>query len=322
MFKNILLLLIIAIISGCGTPKPPQKPTWFTTPPTDINLLYGVGEADTQIKAKNLAILSIRENIKQKLDNKFSNQQTKLQSSKSQLLEILKFNQQTSKTIALKNLKIEKTAEFKGKKLVLVSVNRKMLSDSIDETSINQVKRDYIGVQNKVAIQKYIVIKKILKSSAKFASDSQFKNYLDSKYDASKNFSFINKLQSEFIQLKSQISFYVLSDVNSRLFTKDLIQAISKEGLTVTKKPLSDNSLRLLVTSKTTNEQEYDFMRSKNLLKLTTYNLKKEKLFFKQHTFVGKSTKNYNEAKLQAVKYAKIKNQKTGIFSFLGVQEN
>ena len=66
---------------------------------------------------------------------------------------------------------------------------------------------------------------------------------------------------------------------------------------------------------------KYTFMVSKNLVKFTTYDDNKNKVAFRQHTFVGKSRKNHRDAKNQTAINLKSKIRKLGIFNFIGVEK-
>jgi len=71
MYKNILLVLIIAFIAGCSKPKPETIPSWYTNIPTDYKLLYAVGVSDNVNKAKKLALVSLRDTLNKNIDKEF-----------------------------------------------------------------------------------------------------------------------------------------------------------------------------------------------------------------------------------------------------------
>ena len=323
MYKNILLAIIIALFTGCGAPKPPQKPAWFSSPPKDFNLYYAVASASTHAKAKNLAIISLREQLRSDLDLSFkSNTHALNLKQKSKLSQILKVNAHTSKIISVRGVKTQKTAEFKGENLILISVPKKELFDSLStlaDEKFNKAKSKYESMYNRVAIERYATLKNIMLEYPEIASNTQFKANIISTYSPNDEFAFLNTLESDYKKLKKDVSVYILSDGNSLPFIKSVRAAIIKEGLTISKSPVSKDSVKLLVTSKTTDDEEYTFKRSKSLVKFSTYNMEREKIKFKQHTFIGKSKKNHKEAKAQSAIHLKAKIKKEGIFNFIGI---
>jgi len=323
MYKNILLTIIIAIFAGCGQPDTPQKPAWYTSPPKDFTKFYAVGSAFDESKAKNVASLALRDRLHIDLDNAFKKEDHQLSLTKeNRLSNILKFNERRANTLSLRRLKVEKTAEFDGKTLVLVSILKKDLFESLSEVSDKkfQASQDrHLKVQSAVAIQRFATTKEILLEYDNLASDIQFKQIILSTYNPSDEFEYLNRLDSDYKKLKEDVSVYILTDGNSIPFYKSIKEAILATGLTISKKPKSADSIKLLISSKTTNEDEYTFKKARTLVKFTTYNTSREKIKFKQHTFSGKSTKTYREAKFQSALYLKAKLQKEGIFQFIGV---
>ncbi len=323
MFKSILLAIIITIFAGCGKPEVPQRPAWFTSPPKDFNNFYAVASAISESKAKNIAISSLREELNQDLDKAFKHKNHKLSfSSENRLPQILKANEHRCKTISMRSAKVEKLVDFQGDKLILVSIPKKSLFDYMQtntDAKLKQVQRDYNNVQGSIAIQRYAVLKTLMKEYSVLASNAQFKHNLISTYSPDNEFTFLNTLEKEYLKLKSDISVYILTDGNSRLFLKSIKQAILNEGLSISKIPKSKDSVKLLITSKTTDEDEYTFKKAKTLIKFTTYNLNREKVKYIQHTFIGKSKKSYKEAKAQSVIHLNAKLNKLGIFNFIGI---
>jgi len=157
-----------------------------------------------------------------------------------------------------------------------------------------------------------------VKELSVLASLAEYKEFLISTYSSADEFTFLNKIKKEYDDLKNSINFYILTDGNSRIFSHSIKNAIEAEGLHVGNDIRSKNSFKLLVTSKTENSQDYTFSKSKTLVKFTTFNNQKNKIKFRQHTFIGKSRKNAKEAKDQAAIHLDYKIKKLGIFDFIG----
>ena len=116
MYKNILLAIIVAIVTGCSAPKPEQAPSWYTNIPQNDKLFYAVGSADTVDKAKNNAIASMRENLAAQIDNSFKEATHKLLPIDNALLQnIFQQNIEISKKLFLGNIKLINSQSFKEK---------------------------------------------------------------------------------------------------------------------------------------------------------------------------------------------------------------
>ncbi len=323
MYKSILLAIIITIFAGCGQPDVPQEPAWFTSPPKDFNKFYAVGAAYDESKAKNIAALSLRDRLLSDLNNAFKKKGHKLSLTKeNRLSNILQLNEHRANTISLRTLNVEKTAQFNSKTLVLVSILKKDLFESLSKVSDKNFQASqakHTKIQSAVAIERFAITKEILLGYDELASDIQFKQNILSTYNPNDEFEYLNRLDSDYKKLKEDVSVYILTDANSIPFYKSVKEAILATGLSISKKPKTDDSIKLLISSKTTNDDEYTFKKAKTLIKFTTYNTKREKIKFRQHTFSGKSTKTYNEAKSQSVLHLKYRLGKENIFNFIGV---
>ncbi len=321
MYKNIIISLIIAIFAGCSAPKPDTKPNWYLVPPKDFNNFYAVGSGADISGAKNRAIASLRENFTTELNSEFKKQNHILDDAL--LTEIFKSNEYISMKLSFKNIKVEKSTKFQGETLILISIPRVGIFEQLKRMSdmkFQNVEDAYKKSENDIAIKKYIVLKPLLEEYPSLASYAAFKEYSISTYRADKEFYFLKNLRQELKELKEKISFYVLSDANSIAFTNSIKSAIKSEGLTVQSTPLSHASLKLIITSTTTDTQDYSFNKSSNLVKYNTYDINKNEVAFRQHTFIGKSRKSYSDGKRQSAVQAASKINKLGIFDFIGLK--
>jgi len=325
MYKYLLTAIIVAIFAGCSAPKPERAPSWYTTVPKDFNYFYAKGSDVNADRAKKKAIAALRENLHAELNSSFKNKTTKLSISSNQNIDaILMANERLINTLSMRSVKLDKTAIFKGNTLVLIKLSRKEVFNIIDRTltkHLNASKKKFDLYSDDIAIKRFVVVSKLMKDYPKYASKIQAKNVALASYDTYDEFNYLNDLRDSYLKLKKDITIYVLSDVNSRIFTSSIKYAIRNTGLTLGSKAKSKDSLKLLITSKTTSSQNYSFNQSKSLIKFTTYDVNKKQVSFKQHTFIGKSRKNYKEAKQQSSLHVKSKISKVGIFNFLGLED-
>ena len=322
MFRNILLAILIIFLAACSKPKVETQPGWYTQVPVDYKYFYAVAKADTVDKAKKIAIVNMRTSLNQQVDARFEDKNHPLKNIDKVLLEKIKaYNKEVANRLALSRVKIEKTKRFNGKELVLIRIARKDLFSRIkviSDVKLHRAKEADKKAINKTVIDRYIALDLAMKEWVVLASLAEYKDFLISTYDASDEFTFLKKIKSQYDSLKNSITFYVLTDGNSRIFSSSIKNAILKEGLHVGSDTKSKNSFKLLLTSKTEQSQDYTFNQSKTLVKLSTFDNEKNKIKFRQHTFIGKSRKSYKEAKEQAAIHFKYKIKKLGFFDFIG----
>ncbi|MCW8837079.1 MAG: hypothetical protein OQJ77_03430 [Thiovulaceae bacterium] len=325
MYKYIITAIIIAIFAGCSAPKPKHAPSWYTSLPKDYKFFYSVASGETTSHAKNKAIVNLRKLIQKEMDSVFTDKTTKLKIDKDfDITPILKENERLVNTVSLLELKIEETAKFNDEELILLKIPRKSIFERfnlIANKKMEVSKENYTSIKEDDSwIKKYSILNNGMKDFAKLASLVEAKKVIINSYNNTNEVNYLNDLYNDYVNLKNEISIYVLSDVNSRAFVKDIKSALSDEGIELNSKPKSDKALKIFITSNTQNLQEYGFNIAKSLVKYSTYNKNKEKVAFKQHTFSAKSRKNYSDAKMQSIIHQKSKIKKLGIFDFLGVK--
>lgn len=323
MYKNLLLVIIIAIFAGCSAPKPEQTPSWYTNPPKDFKNFYAVAAASNEQKAKNIAINTLRQNINKDIESSLNSQNNKLSHDTKMFQEVMSATAHLCNTFSMRNVKVEKQALFNSQTLILVSIPREELFKKIQpdlDSKIRSLKEKYDDNKESIAIERYVYLKPLISQYAYLASRTAFAQIAVSTYNSNDNFRVLRELADEYYALKSKINFYVLSDLNSRIYSKAIRDALEKEGLSISNKNKDKNTLKLLITSQTDNGQEYTFNVSKNLVKFTTFDADKNKILFKQHTFIGKSRKNHKDAKIQTLGHINTKIKHLGIFNFIGIQ--
>lgn len=326
MYKNIFYsLFIIAFIAGCSAPKPDIAPEWYTNVPSDSKLYYAVGASDNKDNAKNAAIESMRKSLSLEVTGMFKDKKHPLQPIDNETLEkISEHTLEISKKLSLQNIKLEKSIKFKENELVLISVPRAELFEKIkpvSEVQFLRLKQEYTIRKNSITIKKFALLDELMLDFPGVAALIGYKKFLLHSYNAEGEFKFLKEIKDEYDYLKSAINIYVLSDANSRIFAHNIRAAIEQKGLS-TKNSLDDeNSIKLLITSETSEVQNYNFLQSKSLIKFTTFDKDKKQLAFRQHTFVGQSAKDFQDAKEHASANMQDKIKKLSLFDFIGFEK-
>lgn len=325
MYKYLLIIIITALFIGCSTPKPDKVPLWYTSPPQDSKFFYATGSGINPLKAKKNAVSNLRASIEHDLNKVFLNKSTKLKIFRNQDIKpILKENEIFSNTIVMRGLKIKEASVFKKDHLILIKLPRSLVFNYADKLFIKKLahfKTKYESSQDKPAINKYVTFLKELPNYYKLISLLQAKKLSLKTYDGDEESIYLNKIGDKFYKLKQNISFHVLSDVNSKMYVSSVKDAIIDSGLTLSSQPLSKDSLKLFITSKTINSKDYTFNKSKTLIKYRTYNQDKKEVAFRQHTFVAKSRVSHQDAKQHSVLHQKNMIERLGIYNFIGLTQ-
>lgn len=316
MYKFLLLIISIVFI-GCGTPNPNEKPQWFTDVPVDSEYIYATGIADTQEKAKLNAISNIKVKLSESINNSFRTKNLLLD-TKDNLDKILNSSLESLKQLSIPNIFIENSGKFKNKQIILISIEKKNLFNSLKQNTILKAKNIYNITKGNMAINRYIALKKIMKDYPFLASKIELKQVLNHNYNPDNEFKILNQIKNDFFKLKNSISFYILTDDNSKIYYKEIVKAIVDEGLVVSKIPSSKDSIRLLVVSQLKEDIKNDVRYSKNFLRFTSYNINKEQIASNEIVFNGKSKESYKIAKEDSINDCKNKVIKLGIFNIFG----
>lgn len=325
MIKNFLLALFLVLFSACSkTPEVETIPAWYTNPPVDYNYFYAVGVGNDLSEAKNNGILNFRTSLKQTLDEQLKKANHKLGYLDDATLGVLgKSTEQIANTLFLRDVTIEKSQVYNFKTLVLLKIDRKEIFKTADLASSQELamcKTEYEKLQSESDIKKFIKLKTLIVSYPRLAVYTQLKEISVSTYNASQDFTILKNIYEKLGALKTGITFYVLSDANSINFVNFIKEGVVREGLALSNKVKDENSLKLLITSKTEDSIDYSFMQSKTLLQATVYDGSGKEISKKQHTFIGKSRKSHKDAKEQSALSLKSKMTKLGIFDFIGLE--
>ncbi|MDA7817001.1 hypothetical protein N9A28_02300 [Sulfurimonas sp.] len=312
MYKLITLSIIITLFTACSAPKPLVKPSWFTNPSQDSEYIYGVGEAKTFQEAQDIATISLRENLSLHVTSVFDDNDN--------YVEILKKSSEISNKLSLKQIETMKTKEFKGNFLVLIGIEKiKVLNkiSPISTSKFNRFKLQSEMLAGKDDIQRFIALEELMASYSEVASLVGYRNILNNN---KVEVQYLRNMYNNYTSLQNSINIYVLTDVGSRIFSPVIVKYIDEKNISMDKNTNVENSLRLLITSTSKEEQDYSFNKTSSLVKFTLFDKSKNILAFKQHTFIARSRKDYEDAKKQNAINMSYKVKKLGLFNFIGIK--
>jgi len=282
MFKNIILAFVIVLFIGCGQSNPNEEPQWYSNTPKDKEHIYATASAKTQKEAKELAIQNMKDELIYRLDNRLLNQASLVSTSGSSLATML-VNQ-----IPLRDVRVEKTTTFQGDRLILISIKRDRLFNlvsSVFDKDFKNAQSIYMKSKNNMAIKSFIQIKTIILNFKKLKAEISLKHIILPSYKGVFQQELLDKISKSYRDLQSKISIYVLYDKYSKKYQKIFENKLIAEGFSISKKPKTDSSLKVLVTSKDLNNKNF-------YIRVTTYNLDRQQIGAYETNLIMKSDKD------------------------------
>jgi hypothetical protein len=330
MYKTLLFIIISSLFIGCSSqPKPVSAPTviptWYTNPLKDDKNFYVTASSNNLKVVKKIAINSLRDNIAKEIENSFKTPNHELKPTIDMKRKINNEIDHLCKTISMRNVKTLNSDFFKNKHLILIAIAKKDLCLNIQDDvkdKINKLRISYNENKNTTDIQRYLHLEPLMSQYEYLASRIALSEICSPSDKINSDFKLLQNLEYEYHNLKSKINFYILSDYNSRLYSKVIVNALKKDGLHISKTNKNSHTLKLSMSSKTEDTSDYSFNKSKTRVIFTTFNANGKKVLYRQHTFIGKSRKSHKDAKVQTFQHMKSKVRQLGILNFIGVKSN
>jgi len=325
MLKSILFIIVITIITGCSksTPKTPL-PNWYTNMPKSNEVYHAVGMADTIEQAKKNAISSMRKSLNLQVNSTFTSNKYHLKNLDKDLLEkILEYNKMVSEKISIKKVTVVESKTINNKKVILINIPKSKLFlklKLISSAELSRVKQKYQTRRNPIALKRFITLDSLMQKYAKIASLAGYKKFLIPQYEEYDEFSFLNKMKSEYDNLIPFVSVCIVHDANSKLFALTIKKLLLDKGINVVKDIKDRNSLKLFITSKSSSFKEQSLNKVKSHMKFAAFDGKKNQISFKEYTFIGESKKSSQEAKQHIADDLKYKIEKLGISNFFNFE--
>ena len=263
MIKKCLITIFLFLICACTSQNQPQKlnqlPSWYITPTSDQQNLYGVGEGYTLAEAS-----------KSSLNNLASKLMTSISSETSVLLKSNKYatseqsRQKINEVVAkitFNNYQISNSAAFGGKIYTEVAVNRDNFIANYTQklASLNQKMTDiFRKAQNKTVLEKLNDLELVNNLSLESQSISQILASLNAKqHNFKKNSNLYNSYQNSYQNLASKIEFFIENKNASKAVINKIIQDLNQKNFKVVKsKNFNNPNLVIIQISSQITEQK------------------------------------------------------------------
>ncbi len=309
MTKKFFITAFLFFIFSCASGEQPQQlsslPSWYITPKTSDQNLYGVGEGYTLAEASKSA-----------LNNLASKLMTSISSESSTLLESNKYStneqsrQKISEVVAkitFNNYQISNSAAFGGKIYTEISVSRAgFISEYSQKLSgLNQKMAEiFKQAQNKSILEKLNDFSAVNDLSLEAESISQILASLNaSSANFKNNIDLYNSYQNSYQNLASKIEFFIENNNAPKALVSKVIGALNQKKLKVVKSKNLDNPNLVIIqiNSQITEQKIYGSYIAK--LKLDFNLLSNQNKIIKSTSFEnsGSSVINKEEAVNAAV---------------------
>ena len=317
MYRKILHVLVLFImiigVGGCSMqPEAIEYPTWYNQPPKDGSKLYGVAKADSKeeavAKAKNMILANILLSISHR-DVRYVDM--------TSVKKIAPF-------VYLDESKIEELEELDNGEVVV--------EVSLDHNALITREKEALTKLYKKLQEAYAKRNEQHHTLSKFAYLSSFElevneldyylsilDVIDPAFKANTYQDFIDNFRFTMIDLRMALSVKILSDADALEYIRVIQESFAQnEIVTLIASPDAKENviLKMSTTSQQFESQQFKMVK----VKLTFDFLDTDGKKIRSHSVIlkGKSTRSYQDAKIDSARYLEHLIATRGLFEVLG----
>ena len=309
----VLTFTLMFFITGCSMqPEPIVYPSWYNKPPKDGAKLYGVAKADTKedaiTKAENMVLANILLSISHR-DVRYEDIASVKKIAPFVYLDkpVIEEYEVLDNGEAVVEISIELNALIKREKEALFALYKKV-KEAYDKRN-----------------QKSHILSKFAYLSS-FESEVNHIDYylsildvLDPAFKANEYQDFIDNFRFTMVDLRMALSVKILSDADALEYITVVQESFAQnEIVTLIASPDAKENviLKMSTTSQQFESQQYKMVK----VKLTFDFLDTQGKKIRSHSVIlkGKSTKSYQEAKIDSARYLNHLITTRGLFEVLG----
>ncbi|BCN93247.1 hypothetical protein THMIRHAM_10320 [Thiomicrorhabdus immobilis] len=327
-----MVLYTALLMTGCQPAKPVSQPTkvtppwpaWFISPPKDNkNTLFGLGEG----KTKDDAIESALSNLAGKLGTEI---QANEKLTKTQYSSAYRFNEEinqhiiesTIKKITLNQYQVVELKQLGYQQfLVLVSSNKLLLSQSLQQTLDQQIARYETAkstLSSTPGFSHFQFFSKQKQTLAEFNNNLSALLTLKKSSNSQRYQNYLNEVQANFIKSQQQTVFYIHHQPMAQPIAKAISDKLLQAGLTTTQNVSeASNVIEITTSLKQTKAYEFFILRESVDLKTTEAN---QPMGGNQFTLKGQGL-NLQQAQQQLATNFKNQLQQNSLETALGINQ-
>jgi len=323
------ILATALLFAGCfgGTAKTTSNelPKWYITPPNNNAMfLYGAGEGYSKDEAKRNALLNLVAKLSVSIESKFESK-TKVESG--EFNSLYKKTQQDIKSevskIRVSNYEIVKsTTQEDGNILMLVRSDREKFYNSLKKELDIKIKKLQNALSNNAkanVLKRYAFYKNASKSLSAITSNVLVMDSLNDSFDEKPYLKVAQQVNNEFEKLKTSMNFSIITDKNSLKLADPIRVALTDKNIKVVKKPISDDSLIISITSRVKNVKSYGMDIAKFAVNISIKDTNNNIIGGNKINLKGIASQGAELAQEEASKNLQKKIKKEGIGKVLGI---
>ncbi|WP_345980218.1 hypothetical protein [Sulfurimonas sp. HSL3-2] len=326
MFKTLIYLILALVITGCGLKKMEDRPPlWYTNPPKDTTFIYSTASSKTMQSARNIAVLSINRDLNTKVMELFKSSNSPLEiKNELEYKNLMQTSMKVVNSIVFHGIKTINSAQFHSQQLILISVSREMIFQEEKkklDAIYEPLKKELETIDTLTPIEQYAVLKPVTSKLDEIAVLAALLQTVSTGYDANEYFAFVNNTKEMIEKIDDSTALRVLGDFNSLRLVRYIEGGLSNESLLVNKTLEKKNSYNIFIMTTVDEKMDYQFYKTTLGVKTIVATKEKKIISEKMHTFIGKSRKSNNDARLQAESSVEKTIRSFGIFDFLGLNK-
>jgi len=331
--KTIIATCLLILFSACSskTPSsnyaPKELPSWYLNPPSNTSkYLYGLGEGKNLKQARSNALEGMISQLGVSISSSY---QSKLQSKGVYHQYLSKDITHTLKEDVAK-IRISNYQLMQNHKqaynhfIVLLRSDKKIFTQGlhqIHKTEVKKIKADLQAYQKRNVLLRHNFYAQSLKKLEELLPNTLILSSLDTKFDDSPYLQLVSKINHEFQDLKSTMTFSMTHDQNSRAYREEIQVALAKKGIKLASTNKRDKN-HIFIDLKTSAQysQAHGFKIVKTVLMIEVKDAQNTIIAGNKIRLTGQATQTEALALENSSKKLQKTISKTGISEVLGLK--
>ncbi len=243
LFKTFLALLLVLVLSGCGSskqviaPSPKAMPAWITAPlPSDNEkYIYGMSIESDRESAIKAALSDMVAKLGTSIESSYESYQiVKGRYSKSTIVSQIKSD--VSK-IKINNYRVLKShrVSYREFAVMLESDKQKLIKGFKEDLVLKQrsMTEKLNSINKSNILTRYNTKKELSLEASKLLSEILIIAELDNGFDKQKNLNFVSKKNREFQEESKNLKFFVSGDKKSTKFVEVIKNHLAQNSFNV-----------------------------------------------------------------------------------------
>jgi len=326
----ILLLLTLALFSGCSTHKrvvvdKKSYPSWYENPPrSTADMMYEVGEGTTKQEAINNALSMMVSTLSVSIASKFQSNTVENQGVVENFQKTVSSEIKSDvKKIRISHYELLESEAFGFKKyLVLIRSDKNKVFESLKhelDQRFSIIEKHQATLLSENAIKQLSFYEQNKLSLADVPDTLTVMNVLNRAFDGSAYLNRLETINKRYSKLQSEISFSIKSNIQA----KNLIAPI-RNGLSIQHYNIENskgkNHFNIIINASVEKADAYGFTLARSAIAINVKDYKGIIIGSNKLNIIGQSTQGYNIANENVAIKLNTMIEKEGIEKVLGLE--